>query len=165
MPEISDADFELLQLSKTALGNSKTRLTTLRAIKEASPDTPLPELDQEARTQEMLKPLQDENKALKERLDKAEAVGALEKKRDALRAKGLNVEEVEKVMVEKGITSHEAAAEFISLNNRPAAPVPSIPSFDRSARVPAEDGLKKDPKQWARETAANVLKELQAAKK
>ena len=164
MPEISDADYELLQLSKKALGG-KTRLKTLRALKEADPERHIPELDTEDRISAALSPLQEENRKLREDLDSRTTAQVLKEKRDALRARGLDPAAVEKIMVEKSINSHESAAEFMELNTRVAVPAPSAPSFDRSAQVPVNDGLKKNPAQWARETAASVLDEFKAGKK
>ena len=162
MPEISDADYELLQLSKTALGG-KTRMKALRVFKEASPDTILHEVDTEDRIAAALNPLQEENKKLREDLDKRTTTELLEKKRAAIAAKGLDVSAVEKIMVERGIQNHETAAEFLAMNSRPAAPATA--TWDRSATVPSNDGLKKNPAAWAREEASKVITELQAAKR
>ena len=164
MPEISDADNELLQLAKTALGNNKSRLKTLRVLKEASPDTILPELDTDDRITAALSPLQEENRKLREDRDKDVTERLLKEKRDAIKARGLDVAAVEKIMLEKGITNHESAAEFLALNSQPAAPATSR-SWDKSAKVPSNDGLKANPNTWAREEAAKVLDELRTAKR
>jgi hypothetical protein len=163
MPEISDSDFELLKLSKAALGG-KTRLKALRVLKEASPETVLPELDTDDRISAALSPIQEENKKLREDLAQRDAVSGLERKRDALRSKGVDVAAVEKLMLEKGITSHESAAEFLALNSRVAAPATPGHIFDRSVTVPKDDRLKANPALFAREEAAKVMAEFAAAK-
>jgi hypothetical protein len=161
MPEISDADFELLKLSKSVLGG-KNRLQQLRLMKEASPDRVIPELDTEDRIHSALTPIQEENKKLREDLDRREALDGLKEKRRGLKDKFAFTEQdvtaVEKLMVEKGIANHDTAAEFYKANQRVATP--SVPSFDRSARVPQNEGLAKDPAQWAREEAAKVAAEF-----
>ena len=165
MPEISDADNELLLLAKKALGNSTTRMKTLRVLKEAEPTTVLPEIDTEDRITAALAPVLEENKKLRNDLNTGVTERILKEKRDLVRSKGLKIEDVEKVMVEKGINSHESAMEFIEANNRVAAPATPARSWDRSAKVPENEGLKKDPAAWARETAANVLAEFATGKK
>jgi len=166
MPEISDADYELLKLTQTALGSSKSRLKALRVLKEASPETVLPELDSEDRLAAALSPLQEENKKLRADLDKSVTERLLKEKRDYVRGKGLKVEDVEKAMMEKGITSHESAVEFIEANSRVAVPATSTSrSWDKSAKVPTNDGLKADSNAWAREEAAKVMDELHGIKR
>ena len=164
MPEISDEDYKLLNLSRAALGNQKTRLKTLRAIKEASPDTMLPEIESEDRIEAATSSLREENKKLREDLDKRANEQLLKERRGIVKARGFDYLAVEKTMMEKGITSHESAMEFMEANSRVAAPAASPRSWDKSAKVPQEDGLKKDPAGWARETAAKVLDEFAAKK-
>jgi len=163
MPEISDADYELLELSKTALGG-KNRMKVLRVLKDASPNTVLPEIDSEDRLTAALSPLREENRKLREDIDKRTTEGLLKEKRNAIKARGLSVDAVEKIMLEKGITNHESAAEFLALNGQPAIPATSR-SWDKSAKVPTNEGLKLDPKAWAREEAARVLDEYHGVKK
>lgn len=165
MPEISDADFNLLKLAQKSLGNGKTRLKTLRMFKEADPEVVLPELDADDRITAANAPLIEENKKLRGDLDKMAGDALLKEKRKICTDRGHKPEDVEKVMLEKGITRHESAIEFIETNSRVA--VPSIPSvsFDRSATVPVNDGLKANPAQWAREEAARVWSETHAVKK
>lgn len=165
MPEINDADNELLLLAKKALGDGKTRMKTLRVFKEAEPSTVLPEIDTEDRINAALTPLQEENRKLREDLNKGVTERMLKEKRDFVKGRGLKVEDVEKVMMEKGITNHESAVEFIEANSRVAAPATPARSWDRSAKVPQEDGLKKNPAEWAREQAAMVIDEFHAGKK
>ena len=69
------------------------------------------------------------------------------------------IEEVEKVMLEKGITNHEAAAEYWQWMKQSAAPTPSgynpsaVSKFDLSKYY-------KNPVGAAREEAAKALNEL-----
>ncbi len=69
------------------------------------------------------------------------------------------VEQVEKVMLEKGITNHEVAADYWKYMNQSAAPTPTgynpsaIGKFDLSAYW-------KNPVQGARNEAARALSDL-----
>lgn len=167
MPEINDADFELLKLAKKTLGG-KNRIKQLRILREENPEMAIPELDTEERIAAEVNPLKEENRKLREDMEKANQLNALEKKREKLKLAGHSDEEIkqiEKIMVEKGIGSHETAAEFHRLNSAPAAPTPN-PGFKSSrVEVPAHEGLAANPAQWARETAASVLNEFAKAKK
>lgn len=170
MPEISDADSELLKLAKKALGDPKTRMTQLRILKTAEPSTPIPELDQEDRIQSALAPIVEENKKLRADIDKRDTLDGIKEKRNVLKGDKfkLNDEQisaVEKIMVEKKIGDHETAAEFFLANSRVATPSVAPRSWDTSATVPVTDGLKKDPAQWARQTAAAVIDELRGIKR
>jgi hypothetical protein len=165
MPEISDADFELLKLTQATLGNKTTRVKMLRTMKEAKPDVVLPELDTEDRISAEMNTLREENKKLREDTDNRAAAQILKEKRQLCVTRGLKPEDVEKVMQEKHIQSHESAIEFIEANNRVAAPAPAaLPNFDRSVTLPVNDGLKKNPAQWAREEAAKTINEFAAKK-
>lgn len=160
MPEVDEADYKLLQLSKKALGG-KNRLKVLRTLKEDSPEVPIPELDQEDRISAALTPIQEENRKLREELTKRDTLNDLKEKRNALKGRGHTDEEVsaiEKLMMEKKIGDHDTAAEFFRINSKPATP--ATPTWDKSARVPQEEGLKKNPAQWAREEAARALQEF-----
>ena len=93
-----------------------------------------------------------------------EAMEELDKRRSKLKAKGLidtddQIEEVEKVMLEKGITNHEAAAEYWRWMQQSAAPTPTgynpsaINKFDLSKYW-------RNPVAGARDEAAKALNEL-----
>ena len=101
---------------------------------------------------------------LEARLREKEALDELNSRRNKLKAKGLidrdeDIEEVEKVMLEKGITNHEAAAEYWRWMQQSATPTPTgynpsaINKFDLSRYW-------KNPVAGARDEAAKALNEL-----
>mgnify|MGYP003703955817 CR=1 FL=1 len=160
-PEARD---ELALLARQLAENPKTRKDFLRLTKQAKPDLPIPELEIEEHTNKALEAAQKRVEALEAKLQERDARSELEKRRDNLRSKGLindekDLEEVEKVMLEKGITNHEAAADYWQWMKQSAAPTPSgynpsaINKFDLSKYW-------KNPTQGARNEAAQALADL-----
>ena len=97
-------------------------------------------------------------------LREKEAIEELKKRREQLVKKGLvksedDVEAVEKLMLEKGITNHETAAEYHEWMRQAA--VPTASSYNPSP-VKGFDLNKywKNPNQAARNEALNALNEL-----
>ena len=162
MPEISEADNELLLLAKKTL-SGKNRMEQLRLMKKEVPDASFAELEFDDRITSALAPIQEENRKLREEIDRREAIQNVQAQRVALKAKkGLSDEDliaVEKIMVDRKIGDHETAADFYKMNSKISTP--ARPSWDRSATVPAHEGLKVDPKKWALAEAAKVLDEFQ----
>ena len=70
-----------------------------------------------------------------------------------------NIEEIEKVMLEKGITNHEAAAEYWQWMNQSAAPTPT--GYNPSAIAKFDlNRFMKNPVASARDEASKALQEL-----
>ena len=93
-----------------------------------------------------------------------DAIGELKIRRDNLYKKGLahseeDIQEIEKLMLSKGMTNHETAAEYFDWMKQAAVPTPSgynpnpLKGFDLSK-------FWKDPKGAARNVAAEALGEL-----
>jgi len=93
-----------------------------------------------------------------------DAVRDLEARRSRLMKKGLvqsedDIPEVEKIMLEKGITNHEAAAEYWQWMKQSAAPTPS--GYNPSAISKFNLGeYYKNPVAAARNEASKALNEL-----
>ena len=160
-PEARD---ELALLAKQLSENPDTRKDFLRQVKKMKPDMPIPELEIEDYTRHAVEKANDRVAQLEARLREKDALDELNKRRSKLRSKGLidkdeDIEEVEKVMLEKGITNHEAAAEYWRWMQQSAAPTPSgynpsaINKFDLSKYW-------KNPVAGARDEAAKALNEL-----
>ena len=101
---------------------------------------------------------------MRAKLAEKDALEDLEKRRNALMRKGVvrseeEIEEVEKVMLEKGITNHDTAAEYWEWMKQTAAPTPTgynpsaINKFDLNKYY-------KNPVGAARDEAAKALQEL-----
>jgi hypothetical protein len=160
-PEARD---ELALLAKQLSENPDTRKDFLRQVKKMKPDMPIPELEIEDYTRHAVEKANDRVAQLEARLREKDALDELNKRRSKLKSKGLidkdeDIEEVEKVMLDKGITNHEAAAEYWRWMQQSAAPTPSgynpsaINKFDLSKYW-------KNPVAGARDEAAKALNEL-----
>jgi len=156
----------LAELSKKLADNPKTRKAFLRLTKEVNPDINIPEIEIEETTNSALMKMQRENDEIRNKLREKEALEDLEKRRNNLMKKGLaksdeEVAAIEKVMLEEGITNHEAAARHWAWMQQAAAPTPS----QYSPNVMKNQGwdltrFKSNATTAAREVAHEALAEL-----
>jgi len=160
----SDARDELAALAQQLAENPSTRKDFLRMTKKVKPDLPIPELEIEDRTTQVLTAAEQRVQALENKLREKEAVEELTKRRERLKQKGLagsddEVKEVEKIMLERGITNHETAAEYHQWMKQSATPTPSgynpqiIQKFDLGKYW-------KNPINAARNEAVSALNDL-----
>lgn len=160
-PEARD---ELAQLARQLAENPNTRKDFLRLTKKAKPDMPIPELEIEEATNAATAKMQNELESLRNQMREKDAIEELNRRRNKLKEKGLiqsdeDIEQVEKVMLDKGITNHEAAAEYWSFMKQAATPTPTgyNPSAIKGFNL---DQFWKNPTQGARNEAAAALNEL-----
>lgn len=155
---------QLAALMRELSDNPATRKEVLRLTKKIKPDLVIPELEIEETTNNAVSESRKELEAIKAKLAEKEALEDLEKRRNALMRKGVvrteeEIEEVEKVMLEKGITNHDTAAEYWEWMKQTAAPTPTgynpsaINKFDLNKYY-------KNPVGAARDEAAKALQEL-----
>jgi hypothetical protein len=160
----TEARDELALLAKQLSENPETRKDFLRQVKKVKPEMPIPELEIEDYTRNAVDKAHDRVAQLEAKLRERDAMDELNSRRSKLKAKGLidtddQIEEVEKVMLEKGITNHEAAAEYWRWMQQSAAPTPTgynpsaINKFDLSKYW-------RNPVAGARDEAAKALNEL-----
>ena len=159
-----EARDELAALAQTLAENPETRKDFLRMTKKVKPDLPIPELDIEDYTQKAVSRSEDRVQALEAKLREKEAIEELQKRRQSLMKKGLisnesEVGDVEKIMLERGITNHETAAEYHQWMKQAAVPTSS--GYNPSA-VKQFDLNKywKNPAAAARNEAMNALNDL-----
>ena len=159
-----EARDELAALAQTLAENPDTRKDFLRMTKKVKPDLPIPELDIEDYTHRAVSRSEDRVQALEAKLREKEAVEELQKRRQSLMKKGLisnesEVGDVEKIMLERGITNHETAAEYHQWMKQAA--VPTSTGYNPSA-VKQFDLNKywKNPVAAARNEAMNALNDL-----
>jgi hypothetical protein len=159
-----EARDELAALAQTLAENPETRKDFLRMTKRVKPDLPIPELDIEDYTHRAVSRSEDRVQALEAKLREKEAIEELQKRRQSLMKKGLisdesEVGDVEKIMLERGITSHETAAEYHQWMKQAAVPTSS--GYNPSA-VKQFDLNKywKNPAAAARNEAMNALNDL-----
>ena len=159
-----EARDELAQLAQTLAENPDTRKDFLRMTKRVKPDLPIPELDIEDYTNRAVTRSEDRVQALEAKLRERDAIEELQKRRQSLMRKGLianesEVNDVEKIMLERGITNHETAAEYHQWMKQAA--VPTSTGYNPSA-VKQFDLNKywKNPAAAARNEAMNALNDL-----
>ena len=159
-----EARDELAALAQTLAENPETRKDFLRMTKRVKPDLPIPELDIEDYTNKAVNRSESRVQALEAKLREKEAIEELQKRRQSLRKKGLisnesEVGDVEKIMLERGITNHETAAEYHQWMKQAA--VPTSTGYNPSA-VKQFDLNKywKNPVSAARNEAMNALNDL-----
>jgi hypothetical protein len=159
-----EARDELAALAQTLAENPDTRKDFLRMTRKVKPDLPIPELDIEDYTHRAVSRSEDRVQALEAKLREKEAVEELQKRRQSLMKKGLisnesEVSDVEKIMLERGITNHETAAEYHQWMKQAA--VPTSTGYNPSA-VKQFDLNKywKNPVAAARNEAMNALNDL-----
>jgi hypothetical protein len=144
--------------------NPSTRKDILRLTKQIKPDLLIPELEIENTTKSYVDKLEQQLMARDAKDREQDALRDLESRRNKLMKKGLvdreeDIHEVEKIMLEKGITNHESAAEYWQWMKQSAVPTPSgynpnvINKFDLSKYW-------KNPVMGARDEAAKALNEL-----
>ena len=159
-----EARDELAALAQTLAENPDTRKDFLRMTKKVKPDLPIPELDIEDYTNKAVNRSESRVQALEAKLREKEAIEELQKRRQSLMKKGLisnesEVGDVEKIMLERGITNHETAAEYHQWMKQAA--VPTSTGYNPSA-VKQFDLNKywKNPVSAARNEAMNALNDL-----
>ena len=159
-----EARDELAALAQTLAENPETRKDFLRMTKKVKPDLPIPELDIEDYTHRAVSRSEDRVQALEAKLREKEAIEELNNRRQSLMKKGLisnesEVGDVEKIMLERGITNHETAAEYHQWMKQAA--VPTSTGYNPSA-VKQFDLNKywKNPVAAARNEAMNALNDL-----
>lgn len=155
---------ELALLMKQLSENPETRKEALRLTKKLRPDLPMPELDIEDFTEKKVTQANQRVEELERKLQEKEAHEKLDKRRNDLIKKGLidnesDIEEVEKIMLEKGITNHESAAEYWQWMKQAATPTPS--GYNPSPVAKFDLGkYYKNPVTAARDEAAKALSDL-----
>ena len=155
---------QLAALMRELSDNPATRKEVLRLTKKIKPDLVIPELEIEETTTSAVSEARKELDSLKAQLAQRQAEEDLEKRRSSLIRKGLansdeDVEEIEKVMLEKKIADHDTAAEYWQWMKQSAAPTPTgynpsaVKQFDLNKYY-------KNPVGAARDEAAKALQEL-----
>ncbi len=156
---------ELAALAKQLAENPDTRKDFLRLTKKAKPDLPIPELEIEDATHREFSKANERVEQLEQRLRERDARDKLNEARQQLISKGFarnneDIEQIEKVMLEKNIPNHETAAEYWKWMSQTAAPTPAttynpstLAKFDLSK-------YQKNPVAAARDEAFKALNEL-----
>ena len=159
-----EARDELAALAQSLADNPATRKEFLRMTKKVKPDLLIPELEIEDNTQRAVSKAEERVMQLEAKLREKDAVDELNKRRQALLKKGLissedEVKDVEKIMLEQGITSHETAAQYHQWMKQAAVPTSS--GYNPSAVKKFDlNQYWKNPAAAARDEAMNALNDL-----
>ena len=172
MPSLEDltpeARDELAQLARELADNPDTREAFLRLTKKARPSLTIDAIDLKDEVAAKLEQERERVNQLEGKLREREALDTLERRRRDLIKTGKvksedEIAEVEKVMLEKGITNHEAAADYWNYMRQAATPTPQT-SYNRNVLDDsARNSLSKfwkNPAGAARDEAAKALTEL-----
>jgi hypothetical protein len=164
-PEARD---ELALLARELSENPATREPFLRLTKQARPSLTIDTIDIKDQVSQVVQQAEDRVMQLENKLRERDALDDLKSRRDSLVRKGKarsdeDIAEIEKLMLEKGITSHETAADYFSYMKEAAKPTP-VKQFnpnvmDETARGTLQK-FWKNPAAAAREEASNALMEL-----
>jgi len=163
-PEARD---ELALLARRLSENPATRKDFLRLTKRVNPDLPIPELELEDTVVKANTAAQNRIEQLEAKLRERDAVEELDRRRQSLVKKGkisdeAEIEQIEKIMLEKGITNHETAADYHRYMREAAAPTPMAYNrnvMDTTARSTLAN-FWKNPQTAARDEASKALMEL-----
>ena len=165
---LEDMSFEqrdqMALLMRELSDNPETRKEILRLTRKVKPGLVIPELDIEDHTSSAVSKVYQELEQMKSQKREDDAVADLNKRRMSLIKKGLirdesEIEQVEKIMLDKGITNHESAAEYWDWMKQSAVPTPT--GYNPSAVAKFDLGkYSKNPVMAARDEASKALNEL-----
>lgn len=164
-PSVRD---ELAQLARELSENPETRESFLRMTKKVRPSVTIDTIDLKDEIGRQLEQTNRRAEALENKLREKDIREDLEKRRRSLLTKGKakseeDIAEIEKVMLEKGITDHETAADYYDWMRQASKPTPST-VFNRNVlneqASKALSGYWKNPVTAAREEASKALTEL-----
>ena len=111
---------ELAQLMRELADNPDTRKEVLRLTKKVRPNLPIPEIEMEDYTEKKISKAEERVMQLEAKLKERDALEDLDKRRAKLVKRGMTdeqIEQVEKVMLEKKIHDHETAADYFDWMN------------------------------------------------
>ena len=160
----SDARDQLAALSQRLSEDPSTRKEFLRLTKRVNPNLPIPELDIEDRAMSMMSQADKRVQQMESKWAERDAIDRLKERRSNLLKNGFvkseaEINEVERVMLDKGIMNHESAAEYNNWMKQAATPTPNgyNPNPLKQFNM---DAFRKDPVRAAREAAAEAMNEI-----
>lgn len=164
-----EAIANLAGLANTLASNPETRAGFLGLVKKADPSVSIPEVDMPLRIDAAMREANEKVEKLERALQERDARDNVMQIRNSLVTKGLaseaDIPEVEKLMLEKGISSHETAAEFLQSQKRSAIPTPSSHGYNVQTmpKIDTKD-FGGNLRQWGRATAAKVIDDMKAGR-
>jgi hypothetical protein len=155
---------DLAALAKAQLDDPNVRPYFLRNQKVVDPSLSIPEVDIPMQAQGLIAGQQKQIETLQQQLNEDRIRREINERRSALQTKhGLSskdVEEVEKLMLEKQIGSHDTAAEFYKSQQQSAQPTPSTFAPNSLPKIDLKGTGTTNMNQWARAQAGQVIDEF-----
>jgi hypothetical protein len=164
---LNEAQVKQLASGMDALLNStdaEVRKGAQRLLKKVDPKLNFPEIEMEHAITQAVDPLRKENETLRNELKEKEFTQTIQKEHERIVQRGYKVEDVQKFMKDRGIVNYDTAMSVMDMEQRLAAPTPDAVSgvYDMPE---SQKEIFKNPAQWARKTAHNVINELTARKR
>jgi len=144
--------------------DAETRRGAQRLLKKVDPKLTFPEIEQEEALQSALKPVIEDTQKLRTELQEKEFKQRVAAEHARVQARGFKVEDVQKFMTDRGIVNFDTAMNVMDMEQRLAAPTPESIAGNYDMPTDQKD-IFKNPAQWARKTAHNIINELQARKR
>jgi flagellar biosynthesis/type III secretory pathway protein FliH len=140
---------------------TKARKETLHLAKKVDPTFTSPELEIDEKIEAATAKLNEQNAELTKQILAEKIERSRESKKAELKAAGYDIEAVEKVMTDNGISNYEGA---VKLMKAEAVLAPSSPP-SRESRMPTNfKDIQKNPTAWARDEAHKAVDELMRAR-
>ena len=155
---------DLAVLAKAQLDNPTTRSHFLQNAKVVNPEVSIPEVDIPFQVRGLLSKSEERVAGLEKQLQDERTRREIMERRSGLKQKhGLSdkdIDEVEKLMLEKQIASHDTAAEFYNSQKQSAQPTPSLFAPNTLPKIDLKGSGMPNMSQWSRNEATNVINEL-----
>jgi hypothetical protein len=144
--------------------DAEVRRGAQRLLKKVDPKLNFPELEQETALEASLASIRKENQDLRDQLKERDFKADTREQHKAVVARGFKVDDVQKFMTERGIVSFDTAMNVLDMEQRLAAPTPEAMAGTYDLPEESKD-IFKNPAQWARKTAHNMINQFQARKR
>lgn len=159
---------ELAALASDLSNNPATRENFLRLTKKVRPGVPLGEIDIKDDVEAKFQKLEEQLRASEAKLRERDALSELERRRENLKKSGKarndeDIKAIEKVMLEKGIANHDAAADYFKWMEEASRPTPSPVAARNVLNPETRQTLApfwKNPRNAALDEAAKALNEI-----
>lgn len=166
---LTEGQVQQLAKGMQALLNSQdaeVRKGTQRMLKKIDPKLSFPELEVEDHIETALKPLREDNEKLRNELKEKDFRESVEHQHANILSRGYKVEDVQKLMAERGIVKFETALEVLDMQNRLAPPTPDALAHAGNYSMPENvTDIMKNPAAWARKTAHTIIDGFLAKKR
>lgn len=164
---LSEAQVKQLATGMQALlesSDANVRRGAQKLLKKVDPKLQFPEIEIETAIEEAVKPLREENVTLRNELKEKDINTSIRQQHANIEARGFKVKDVQDFMQARGIVNFDTAMSVMDMEQRLAAPTPEALSGVYDLPDQSKE-IFKNPAQWARKTAHDVINEIKARKR